>query len=131
MTHDPFWSDHFTACSAPCRSQLDPTITVPASFIPRAWLGPPPRSEGSVLKVAISVRFLSTLRVRLQSERGERADGDEEGRDALVHPFHDQTIAVTRCGRISFEGRKVNLQPRLCWPKRRSRDGFHSCLLGG
>ena len=25
------------------------------------------------------------------------------------HPFHDQTIAVTQCGRICFQGRKVNL----------------------
>jgi putative transposase len=27
----------------------------------------------------------------------------------LTYPFHDQTIAVTRCGRICFKGRKVNL----------------------
>ena len=26
-----------------------------------------------------------------------------------TYPFHDQTIAVTRCGRICFKGRKVNL----------------------
>jgi putative transposase len=31
------------------------------------------------------------------------------GLDDLTYPFHDQTIAVTRCGRICFQGRKVNL----------------------
>ena len=31
------------------------------------------------------------------------------GLEELTYPFHDQTIAVTRCGRICFKGRKVNL----------------------
>jgi putative transposase len=31
------------------------------------------------------------------------------GLEDLTYPFHDQTIAVTRCGRICFKGRKVNL----------------------
>jgi putative transposase len=31
------------------------------------------------------------------------------GLEELAYPFHDQTIAVTRCGRICFKGRKVNL----------------------
>jgi putative transposase len=31
------------------------------------------------------------------------------GLKELAYPFHDQTIAVTRCGRICFKGRKVNL----------------------
>jgi putative transposase len=31
------------------------------------------------------------------------------GLDELVYPFHDQTSTVTRCGRICFNGRKVNL----------------------
>jgi putative transposase len=31
------------------------------------------------------------------------------GLDELTYPFHDQTVAVTRCGRICFKGRKVNL----------------------
>jgi len=31
------------------------------------------------------------------------------GLEELVYPFHDQTIAVTRCGRICFKGRKMNL----------------------
>src|SRR5512133_3885663 len=31
------------------------------------------------------------------------------GLEELTYPFHDQTIMVTRCGRICFRGRKVNL----------------------
>lgn len=31
------------------------------------------------------------------------------GLEDLTYPFHDQTIAVTHCGRICFHGRKVNL----------------------
>ena len=31
------------------------------------------------------------------------------GLEDLSYPFHDQTIAVTHCGRICFKGRKVNL----------------------
>lgn len=31
------------------------------------------------------------------------------GLDELTYPFHDTTITVTDCGRIRFEGRKVNL----------------------
>jgi hypothetical protein len=31
------------------------------------------------------------------------------GLEELTYPFHDQTILVTRCGRICFKGRKVNL----------------------
>ena len=31
------------------------------------------------------------------------------GLPELTYPFHDHTIAVTRCGRICFHGRKVNL----------------------
>jgi hypothetical protein len=31
------------------------------------------------------------------------------GLEELTYPFHDQTVMVTRCGRICFHGRKVNL----------------------
>ncbi len=31
------------------------------------------------------------------------------GLEEVTYPFHDQTITVTRCGRICFNGRKVNL----------------------
>ena len=30
------------------------------------------------------------------------------GLEDLTYPFHDQTVTVTRCGRICFQGRKVN-----------------------
>jgi putative transposase len=30
------------------------------------------------------------------------------GLEDLAYPFHDQTVTVTRCGRICFKGRKVN-----------------------
>jgi putative transposase len=30
------------------------------------------------------------------------------GLEDLTYPFHDQTVTVTRCGRICFKGRKVN-----------------------
>ena len=35
------------------------------------------------------------------------------GLDDLTYPFHDATITVTRCGRICFKGRKVNLSHAL------------------
>jgi len=31
------------------------------------------------------------------------------GLEELTYPFHEHTIAVTRCGRICFNSRKVNL----------------------
>ena len=31
------------------------------------------------------------------------------GLEELTYPFHDGTFTVTRCGRICFKGRKVNL----------------------
>jgi putative transposase len=31
------------------------------------------------------------------------------GLDTLTYPFHDAMFTVTRCGRICFKGRKVNL----------------------
>jgi putative transposase len=31
------------------------------------------------------------------------------GLDELTYPFHDRTITVTHCGRICFDGRKINL----------------------
>jgi putative transposase len=35
------------------------------------------------------------------------------GLEDLTYPFHDATITVTRCGRICFKGRKVNLSHAL------------------
>jgi putative transposase len=33
----------------------------------------------------------------------------DRGLDELTYPFHDHTITVTHCGRICFNGQKVNL----------------------
>jgi putative transposase len=35
------------------------------------------------------------------------------GLDELTYPFHDATFTVTRCGRICFKGRKINLSHAL------------------
>ena len=35
------------------------------------------------------------------------------GLEELTYPFHDATMTVTRCGRICFQGRKVNLSHAL------------------
>jgi putative transposase len=35
------------------------------------------------------------------------------GLDELTYPFHDVTITVTHCGRICFQGRKINLSHAL------------------
>jgi len=32
--------------------------------------------------------------------------------DELHYPFHDRTITVTQCGRISFGRRKINLSSK-------------------
>jgi putative transposase len=31
------------------------------------------------------------------------------GLEELTYPYHDVTITVTQCGRLCFQGRKVNL----------------------
>ena len=35
------------------------------------------------------------------------------GLEELTYPFHDTTMTVTNCGRICFNGRKVNLSHAL------------------
>jgi len=42
---------------------------------------------------------------RSRTSRSTRSTSLEE----LAYPFHDHTITVTRCGRICFKRRKVNL----------------------
>ena len=32
------------------------------------------------------------------------------GLEDLTYPFHDHTFTVTRCGRICFKRRKINLR---------------------
>lgn len=67
-------------------------------------------------------RPASTVNARYNHDRPHQALGIKVPADAyvrsprvyrglheLTYPFHDHTIAVTRCGRICFNGRKVNL----------------------
>ena len=52
--HAPFRSVHFTACQTSRRSQLEPTMIVPASLTARGSVGPP--IPGRVLNVACASR---------------------------------------------------------------------------
>lgn len=49
------------------------------------------------------------LGMKVPAELYTRAPRVYRGLQELAYPFHDHTIAVTRCGRICFKGRKVNL----------------------
>jgi putative transposase len=49
------------------------------------------------------------LDMRVPADLYTRSPRVYRGLEDLSYPFHDQTIAVTRCGRICFLGRKVNL----------------------
>jgi len=45
------------------------------------------------------ISSLRTRRIRSRAEAQRRAE----------YPFHDRTVAVTRCGRVCFGSRKINL----------------------
>jgi putative transposase len=49
------------------------------------------------------------LAMKVPADLYARSPRQYRGLEDLTYPFHDQTIAVTRCGRICFKGRKVNL----------------------
>jgi putative transposase len=49
------------------------------------------------------------LGMKVPADLYTRSPRAYRGLEDLTYPFHDQTIAVTRCGRICFKGRKVNL----------------------
>jgi putative transposase len=49
------------------------------------------------------------LGVKVPAEVYARSPRVYRGLQELTYPFHDQTTTVTRCGRICFKGRKVNL----------------------
>jgi putative transposase len=49
------------------------------------------------------------LGMKVPAEFYTRSARVYRGLEDLTYPFHDQTIAVTHCGRICFKGRKVNL----------------------
>lgn len=49
------------------------------------------------------------LGMKVQADLYARSPRVYRGLVDLSYPFHDQTITVTRCGRICFRGQKVNL----------------------
>jgi putative transposase len=53
------------------------------------------------------------LDMKVPGEVYVRSSRPYRGLEDLTYPFHDHTIAVTRCGRICFNGRKINLSHAL------------------
>ena len=53
------------------------------------------------------------LGMKVPAEIYVRSPRVYRGLEELTYPFHDSTITVTRCGRICFSGRKVNLSHAL------------------
>ena len=49
------------------------------------------------------------LGMKVPADLDARSPRVYRGLDELAYPFHDHTITVTRCGRICFKRRKVNL----------------------
>ncbi len=49
------------------------------------------------------------LDMRVPADRYTRSPRSYHGLEELSYPFHDQTITVTRCGRICYKRQKVNL----------------------
>jgi putative transposase len=48
------------------------------------------------------------LGMNVPGELYTRSSRVYRGLEDLTYPFHDQTVTVTRCGRICFKDRKVN-----------------------
>src|SRR5919198_1409667 len=51
----------------------------------------------------------AALAMKVPADLYTRSPRVYRGLDELTYPFHDATITVTHCGRICFQGRKVNL----------------------
>jgi putative transposase len=49
------------------------------------------------------------LEMRVPADVYVRSSRVSRGLEELTYPFHDKTFTVTQCGRICFNGRKVNL----------------------
>ena len=47
--------------------------------------------------------------MNVPADRYARSPRVYRGLEDLTYPFHDHTITVTRCGRICFKRRKINL----------------------
>src|SRR5262249_31163042 len=53
------------------------------------------------------------LEMKVPAELYTRSPRPYRGLDELTYPFADTTITVTHCGRICFQGRKINLSHAL------------------
>jgi putative transposase len=51
----------------------------------------------------------AALGMKVPADLYTRSARVSRGLEEVPYPFHDQTITVTHCGRICFNGRKVNL----------------------
>ncbi len=49
------------------------------------------------------------LDMKVPADVYQRSPRPYRGLEELTYPFHDSTFTVTHCGRICFNGRKVNL----------------------
>jgi putative transposase len=51
----------------------------------------------------------AALDMQVPASRYTRSSKAYRGLEDLTYPFHDLTVTVTQCGRICFQGRKINL----------------------
>src|SRR3954471_9280393 len=51
----------------------------------------------------------AALDMQVPASRYTRSARPYRGLEDLTYPFHDLTVTVTHCGRICFQGRKINL----------------------
>lgn len=51
----------------------------------------------------------AALDLQVPASRYSRSLKPYRGLEELTYPFHDLTVTVTHCGRICFQGRKINL----------------------
>jgi putative transposase len=65
--------------------------------------------EGQIVAQYNRERPHQALGMNVPADVYARSPRVYRGLEDLTYAFHDQTIAVTRCGRICFQGRKVNV----------------------
>jgi len=51
----------------------------------------------------------AALDMQVPASRYTRSSRAYRGLEDIAYPFHDLTVTVTQCGRICFQGRKINL----------------------
>ena len=66
------------------------------------------RFDGFVLRYNTE-RPHAALDMQVPAARSTRSARRYRGLEDLTYPFHDLTVTVTHCGRICFQGRKINL----------------------